>query len=137
MKFEMSGDFMKKFNVSKNKIGFKTHILLDEFVQKLFIIDVDFEKNYNDEFQFLKSLDRSFWMKHLKLLEDLNNLKEEKKTLIFEKYNQIADTERLDSEIKRKTEEMLKFVPLQKIEANWTIYDCPCGDPMKRQSIIL
>ena len=67
--FKMSEPFRKAFNFAEHKKKFTTHRDLDEFVKGLLAIDPDFEKNYRYEWLFLKSMDRAFWLKHIKFEE--------------------------------------------------------------------
>ncbi|EFC43428.1 predicted protein [Naegleria gruberi] len=67
--FKMNEQFRKAFNFAENKKKFTTHRDLDEFVKGLLTIDPDFEKNYRYEWLFLKSMDRAFWLKHIKFEE--------------------------------------------------------------------
>jgi hypothetical protein len=136
LRFEPDLEFQKKFG-TKPKTIFKSHIELDEFMYKLLQVDQDFERNYKDEFIYLKSIDRAYWMKHLKVQADILNIRNEKKQIMFEKYDQLSETERLDRELKRRMEELIKIQPLQRVEGNWAFYECPFGDPCKRQSIIM
>ncbi|KAF0979040.1 hypothetical protein FDP41_002110 [Naegleria fowleri] len=71
--FKMDSAFRKKFNRTETEIVFKTHLALDTFVSELMEIDEDFQKNHPLEYNFLKSFDRSFWLKHFRFPDDPNH----------------------------------------------------------------
>ncbi|KAG2374881.1 hypothetical protein C9374_010255 [Naegleria lovaniensis] len=81
--FKMSDSFRKAFNLEENKKKFKTHKELDDFVNSLVAIDHSFENNYRYEWLFLKSMDRAFWLKHIKF-EELEEYKPASKETIDE-----------------------------------------------------
>nr|CAG4713537.1 unnamed protein product [Naegleria fowleri] len=81
--FKMSDSFKKAFNLEENKKKFKTHKELDDFVNSLVAIDHNFENNYRYEWLFLKSMDRAFWLKHIKF-EDLEEYKPASKETVDE-----------------------------------------------------
>jgi len=56
---------------------FERHCELDEFVDKLFEVEVKFDIKYPQEYAFLKSFDRAFWMRYFKITEEIT--KEKKK----------------------------------------------------------
>ena len=75
--FKMDPAFRKKFNRAESEIVFKSHEQLDIFVTELMEIDDDFQKNYQDEYNFLKSFDRAFWLKHLRFPDEHKPLHKE------------------------------------------------------------
>lgn len=64
LELQMSIEFKNKFNIKESTIIFQTHLELDTFVRNLIQIDNHFHETYSDEFEFLKSLDRTFWMRY-------------------------------------------------------------------------
>lgn len=64
--FIPSKDFIEKFHLDKKEYIFKDHKTLDEFVQRLIELDDKFQLSYKHEYNFLKSFDRAFWMRHFK-----------------------------------------------------------------------
>lgn len=57
-------DFQKKFKLKSNEYHFNDHKTLDEFLEKLFQIDSQLEKNHKNEYDLLKCFDRFFWSKY-------------------------------------------------------------------------
>jgi hypothetical protein len=66
-----SQEMRKQFDV-KEKHVFPTHLALDEFVKKLLFVDTNFANNYSREWDYLKSIDRAFWMKYLEERSETN-----------------------------------------------------------------
>jgi len=64
--FAPTNDFIEKFKLEKKSYQFVDHPSLDKFVQRLMDVDVEFQQKYKDEYAFLKSFDRAFWMRHFK-----------------------------------------------------------------------
>jgi len=81
--FKMDEKFKKTFNMEESKKKFTTHKDVDEFVKNLISIDPDFERNYRYEWVFLKSIDRAFWLKHMKF-EDREEYKPSTKEIVDE-----------------------------------------------------
>lgn len=66
MQFKVDDDFRDKFAMTEKKVLFNSHEELDMFVNKLFEVDPEFDANYKQEYNLLKSFDRAFWLRHLK-----------------------------------------------------------------------
>ena len=66
MDFEVDDDFKQKFQLESNKVSFKTHKQLDEFVHMLIQREPDFQYAYKYEYYMLKSFDRAFWLKYMR-----------------------------------------------------------------------
>lgn len=54
------------------KVEFKTHKELDLFLEK--IVNPDFIKNYPVHYEYLRALDDTFWLKHYKAREEIDDL---------------------------------------------------------------
>lgn len=134
LEFIMNSEFQKKFNIKENSVTFATHTELDKFVEKLKEIDKDFIRNHPDDYLFLKSFDRPFWMKHYTIKNELTKLRKEMNELDSNyKVETKEDAEKLESamkvlqkQIKKLEDENEKVKPL----------DCPFKDPTITQSII-
>jgi hypothetical protein len=63
LKFEMSEEFRRKFSITDRNIVFSSHQQLDQFVNRLLIIDAQFEHCHKEEWFLLKSFDRGFWLR--------------------------------------------------------------------------
>jgi hypothetical protein len=74
LEFKMNEEFRKKFNIEAKSKVFTTHTDLDKFVDSLIETEPFFEKKYKMEYQFLKSFDRAFWMRHLKVEGELQKM---------------------------------------------------------------
>ena len=57
----------QSLNIKEQKKEFKSHKELDEFVAKLIQEEPMFEENYPHEWGLLKSFDRAFWLRHVRL----------------------------------------------------------------------
>jgi len=72
----------------KKKIYFQNHVEIDKFVQKIIDFDPMWMQSlkYQEDFRLLKSLDRAFWLRHLK--------DKKKKEYQFQEYDPIkGDTQ--------------------------------------------
>ena len=54
MDFEVDDEFKTKFNLPANRISFKTHQQLDDFVHALVKIEPEFQYKYKYEYYMLK-----------------------------------------------------------------------------------
>lgn len=134
LEFTMNPEFQKKFNQKESSISFSTHSQLDHFVEKLLEVDKNFMSNHRDDYLFLKSFDRPFWMKHLTIKNELAKLRKEMNELDSNfKIETKEDAEilekgmkKLQKQIKKLEEENEKAKPI----------DCPFKDPTLTQSII-
>jgi len=134
LEFTMNQEFLKKFNQKENPISFSTHMQLDQFVEKLIEIDKNFINNHRDEYLFLKSFDRPFWMKHLTIKNEITKLRNQMNSLDSEttiESKEDADALEnairiLQKHIKKLEDDNEKVKPLE----------CPFKDPTITQSII-
>ena len=136
--FSMNKEFRKKFGISDQTIEFKTHSQLDEFVKKLDDKDLYFEDSHPNEYLLLKSFDRAFWLKHLKISKDSKRL------------FRMVTTDHIGDE-KAKEKSMHQLEKLEKegeitkpfIEDKKTSsididgHKCPFGDPIENKSFFL
>ena len=97
LKYPVSDEIKKKFEIKENEIEFKTHEELDLFVKNLFEKDFTFDMKYPSDYNLLKSFDRAFWLKHLKCRNEIRYLKNVLKHS-QEKY-QKRSTEELENKI--------------------------------------
>lgn len=61
----------------KKKVTFKNHKEFDEFVHELLSECKDFEKEHPDSWKVLKGFDHVFWLRHIKVRRDLEDLDED------------------------------------------------------------
>jgi hypothetical protein len=66
MEFTLEPNFREFFGMNFKSITFKTHLQLDQFVEKLLAVDASFQTNYKSEWVLLKNFDRVYWLKHQK-----------------------------------------------------------------------
>lgn len=62
------------------KVTFKNHKELDEFLHELLKKHKDFEKEYPEHWKVLKGYDQAFWLRHIKVRRDLEDLDEDFET---------------------------------------------------------
>mmetsp|Transcript_2375 Transcript_2375/g.3452 ORF Transcript_2375/g.3452 Transcript_2375/m.3452 type:complete len:359 (+) Transcript_2375:57-1133(+) len=62
LRYKLSPEQQKLLGTTESKIRFESHEDLDQFVNKLKKVDQNFE--VHPDFQFLKSFDRAFWLRH-------------------------------------------------------------------------
>lgn len=133
LEFNPSNEFSKKFGLKEPSIVFSSHSQLDFFVSKLYEIDSNFDWNWKGEYQFLKSFDRAFWMKHLNIKVEISKLNS---TIKIEKNEKVF--EKLSKDLVQLEEENEKCKPNYKRERTQRglIDCCPFKDPTKTQSIL-
>eukprot|EP01080_Neovahlkampfia_damariscottae_P009489 gene9489-1695_t len=136
--FLMNKEFRKKFGITETSIEFKTHSQLDKFVKELDDKDVYFEDSYPDEYLLLKSFDRAFWLKHLKISKDAKRLfrmvttdlsgDEQRKQKSMNALEQLEK----DGEITKPYIDDLKSS-----NTDFEGHKCPFGDPIENKSFWL
>lgn len=154
LSFKMDNEFRRKFEIEEKAITFKSHIELDNFVNKLVKKECEFSIKHKLEWAFLKSFDRAFWMRHWKLEEEINKNSQKInnfKALIEKHKNDIAPDElasmqsqlkALEAQKNTLEEEHNKVIPLyeEKIDEEdgdtYTDLGCPFNDPTVTYSVI-
>lgn len=64
--FSPPPEMREKLSLKEAKYMFETHKQLDEFVHMLIEREPEFQSKYAAEYNFLKSFDRAFWLRHYK-----------------------------------------------------------------------
>ena len=62
LQFRMSESFRRKFSITEEKMVFTSHEQLDKFVERLLIVDPEFDAVHKEEWVLLKAFDRGFWL---------------------------------------------------------------------------
>jgi hypothetical protein len=106
--YNLSFRFKNHYKIQLDTVKFKTHSDLDEFVDYLVELDGELELKFPQEFEYLKGLDRGFWMKESHV----------KETIITEDENTNIQSPKMTP---RKNYEIC----------------CPFGDPKKTKSFFL
>jgi hypothetical protein len=129
LNFQYAYNFKQQFDLKGTSMTFNTHSELDKFMQEICEIDPAAIIHWKNEFQFLKSFDRAFWMKHYFIQTEIEKLEKKLKKCEEEHEQQI-----IKDDIEKLKEESLKFSPHYDEE-----YECACplGDPVNSQSLIL
>eukprot|EP01080_Neovahlkampfia_damariscottae_P010063 gene10063-2485_t len=145
LEFKMDEEFRKKFEIETKSKVFTTHKDLDQFVDHLIDKEPFFEKKYKLEYQFLKSFDRAFWMRHLKIAGEISKLEQKirkmEKILKQQKDNlsvsDLKDANKQVDEIKSQLEKVKKEDA--DICPNTVDFEelCPFKDPRDTHSIWL
>eukprot|EP01080_Neovahlkampfia_damariscottae_P005920 gene5920-9750_t len=129
LNFQYSPQFKQKFDLKGTSMTFNTHKELDKFMHSIYEKDAEAMFNFKSEFQFLKSFDRAFWMKHYHIQSEIEKTERKLKKCKEE------DRESIIDDIEKLKEESLKFEPDIDYEEGDLM--CPFGDPVSSQSLIL
>jgi hypothetical protein len=146
LEFRPEKEFRAKFDIPK-VVTFHTHVELDKFVKQLMQKDFDFPEKEKEVFQFLKSFDRAFWIRHFKILE-MSSKSEAKKNQMQTKLSEAGSDKKkeitdliinIEKEIATLQQENQSVKPLEEVDdadQDCTICMCPFKDPSDTQSII-
>lgn len=155
LEFRVNQEFKEKFKINEKSKVFQTHQELDEFVHKLFEVDMSFDKKYPHEYAFIKSFDRAFWMRFFKIseeisktkqkLERMNNILEQQKSSLSDSdlANAQKEIDKVKKDLSSLQEEEKKVKPYEKKvideEDNTEYFEesCPFKDPRDTKSIII
>ena len=129
LNFQYSPQFKQKFDLKGTSMTFNTHLELDQFMVSIYNQDPEAMFNFKSEFQFLKSFDRAFWMKHYHIQSEIEKVERKLKNCSDEDRVSVID------DIEKLKEESLKFEPdIDREEGDLL---CPFGDPVCSQSLVL
>jgi hypothetical protein len=130
LEFTMNKEFQKKFKQKTSSVCFSKHSELDDFVQSLLLIDFKFMFDHKGEYQFLKSLDRAFWMKHINIEDEIKLLEQQ----LSEIY--LSDEKKKSA---KKREIVMRIEENENVKPKWKGKKecCPFHNPLKTQSILL
>jgi hypothetical protein len=142
--FPVSAEMKQKFGIEKDSIVFQSHAALDFFTRDLLDKDLAFELNFRDEYKLLKSFDRAFWLKYLKLEKELTKHRKalkffENKKLNTAKKEEMMNSAKQEIEAIQKSETLKLCRPSIITEseaegADCELDDCPFGDPSETKS---
>jgi hypothetical protein len=141
--FPVSLEMKQRFGIEKDSIEFISHSELDHFFRDLQEKDLAFELKFRDEYKLLKSFDRAFWLKYLKLEKELTKHRKalkffENKKLESKKKAEMINSAKQEIEAIQKSETLRLCRPSIRIETEYEgdceMDDCPFGDPTETKS---
>jgi hypothetical protein len=133
LSFQVEKDFQKKFKLKSESTLFETHTKLDQFTRSLFEVDSEFDVNYKDEYQLLKSFDRAFWMRFYKKKERIEKILKQIETLENGKFTPMRKKQ-VEERIRVLKEKIDELDLENEKDCPCSEKDCPFSDPLKTKS---
>ncbi|KAL0478078.1 hypothetical protein AKO1_010791 [Acrasis kona] len=145
--FTPEANFKREYGITSNVLKFKTHTELDSFVKMLKRKNPHLHEPHDKDYEvymFLKAIDRAFWLRHLKLQDQIRQLSQKLRQLgdgysnldlkreLFEEHSKLEKTGEVVTPLQSK-----KLYEGDESHEEGLLYlecECPFGDPSHTHS---